>query len=254
MIAGGKPPVAPAPEPADVGIVAALSIEVAPFIAKLRDVRKYSSERHTIIEGYAGKRLVALIIGGAGLRHARRATELLLAGHRPRWIISAGFAGALDPALKRNDVVFPHEVIDTEGLRISMERVIDDSENALRLRTGRLLTVNHIVRTASEKANLRQQFSADLIDMETTAPARVCADRGIRFLSIRAISDEATVDLPPEVLTILGPSGSYRIGAAVGAIWKRPSSLKDLLRLREHALEASDRLADVVSWTLDRLP
>ncbi len=89
----GRGHVAPPPEPADVGIVAALSIEVAPLIAKLRDVRKYSSERQTVIEGYAGKRLVALIVSGAGLRHARRATELLLEGHRPRWIVSAGFAG-----------------------------------------------------------------------------------------------------------------------------------------------------------------
>ncbi len=156
--------------------------------------------------------------------------------------------------MRRNDVVFPHEVVDAEGLRISMERVIEDSENTLRLRTGRLLTVNHIVRTAAEKAELRQQFGADLIDMETTAPARVCAERGVRFLSIRAISDEANVDLPPEVLSILGPSGGYRIGAAVGAIWKRPSSLKDLLKLREHALEASERLSEVVFWTLERLP
>jgi adenosylhomocysteine nucleosidase len=246
--------VAPAPEPADVGIVAALPIEVAPLIARLRDVRKYSSERHSVVEGYAGKRLVALIVGGAGVKNARKATELLLGGHRPRWIISAGFAGALDPTLKRNDVVFPHEVVDAEGLRISMERVIEDSENTLRLRAGRLLTVNHIVRTASEKADLRQQTGADLIDMESTAPARVCAERGVRFLSIRAVSDDATKDLPPEVLTILGPSGGYRIGAAVGAVWKRPSSLKDLLRLREHALEASQRLAEVVFWTLERLP
>lgn len=256
MTSGGeqKGRVAPPPEPADIGIVAALPMEVAPLVARLRDVRKYSTERHTVTEGYAGSKLVALIVSGVGVQRVRRGTELLLAGHRPRWVLSAGFAGALDPEMKRNDVVFPHEVLDAQGLRISIPLEIEDARTGPRLRTGRLLSVDHIVRTAAEKAELRQTFGADLIDMETIAPARLCADRGIRFLSLRVISDDASSDLPPEVLSIMGPSGGYRIGAAVGAIWKRPSSLKDLLKLRDHASEASRRLSEIIVWAIDRLP
>ena len=57
------------------------------------------------------------------------------------------------------------------------------------------------------------------------------------------MSDDASTDLPPEILSIMGESGSYRIGAAIGAIWRRPSSLKDLLALREKAIDSADRLA-----------
>lgn len=247
-------PVAPPPAPADVGVVAALPIEVAPFLARLKDVRKYSGERQAISEGLLGPKLVALIVTGPGRSAARRGAELLLAGHRPRWVVSAGFAGALDPALARNEVVFPDEVLDPEGslARIGLE--VHDEAAGPRIRAGRLATVDRIIRTAAEKAELRRETGADVVDMETAAVARLCAERGVRFVAARVVSDAADVDLPPEILTILGPTGGFRVGAAMGALWKRPSSVKDLLRLREHAHEAARRLGSVLAGVIERLP
>src|SRR4051794_20051165 len=96
---------APAPLAADVGIVAAMVIEVGFLTDRLKNVRKYAGSGHTVIEGEAGGKLIVLIVGGMGRDAARRSTGILLDGHRPRWVVSAGFAGALDPALKRNDAV-----------------------------------------------------------------------------------------------------------------------------------------------------
>ena len=84
-------------------------------------------------------------------------------------------------------------------------------------------------------------------------PLRYCMDRGVRFLSLRIISDDAASDLPPEILSIVGDSGSYRIGAAIGAIWRRPSSLKDLLGLREQALEAAEKLCKTIETLIAAL-
>jgi adenosylhomocysteine nucleosidase len=90
--------------------------------------------------------------------------------------------------------------------------------------------------------------------METAGVLGLCGERGVRALSVRVISDEAGVDLPPEVLTILGGTGGYRLGAAIGAVWRRPSSLKDLWALREHAWAAAERLARVLPGTIAQLP
>jgi adenosylhomocysteine nucleosidase len=49
-------------------------------------------------------------------------------------------------------------------------------------------------------------------------------------------------------------SGSYLVGSALRAIWNRPSSLRDLLALHNHAQEAADRLADVTLAAVARLP
>jgi adenosylhomocysteine nucleosidase len=245
--------IAPAPIPADVGIVAAMSIEVGFLLDRLGKVRKYVGPRYTIHEGVHEGKIVVLVIGGMGRTRAREATKVLIDGHRPRWIISAGFAGGLDPALKRSDVLMPNEIVDMDDGRFQIDVSVPETAGSS-LSTGRLLTVDTIARTAAEKAALREQFGADAVDMESSAVAAVCSERGVRLLSIRVVSDEAGIDLPKEVASLMTRSGSYQVGAALRAIWNRPSSVKDFWALHEHAQEAADRLADVTLGAIERLP
>jgi adenosylhomocysteine nucleosidase len=247
------PPKAPPPSPVDVGIVAATQIEVGPLLARLTNVRKYAGPKFTVIEGECGGKLIGLVLTGMGRVRAQRGLEILLDGHRPRWIISAGFGGALDPTLKRNDIFLPGEVVNLEGRRFAIDLALPPGAEAQGLRTGRLLTVDEFVRKASEKLELRRKFDAEVVDMETSSLAALCGDRGVKFLAVRIISDEAGVDLPPEILAIVGPSGGLRLGATIGALWKRPSSVKDLLELRQHAVEAAARLGDFLAGTFPRL-
>ena len=90
-------PLAPAPVPADVGIVMALPIEVGYLCDSLKRVRKYTAQTHSIIEGELAGKIVAVVLSGPGKAAARRGAEVLIAGHRPRWLLSAGFAGASIP-------------------------------------------------------------------------------------------------------------------------------------------------------------
>ena len=251
----GAGPPAPPPVAVDVGIVAALGLEIGFLLDQLSAVRKYTGPRHSVIEGECAGKLVAVVVTGMGREAARQGAELLLDGHRPRWLLSAGFAGALDPALPRLAVVMPNEVIDPEGHRYAIDVAVPAPEGGGRptIRTGRLLTVDRIIATAVEKAELRGQYAADLVDMETSAVAALCSARGMRFLAIRVISDDAQVDLPPEVVTLMTHSGSYRVGAALRALWRRPSRIKDFWSLHEQAQEAADRLAKFTVAALHRL-
>ena len=246
-------PLAPAPVPADVGIVMALAIEAGYFCDSLKRVRKYTAWSHTIIEGELGGKIVALILTGPGKAAARHGTEVLLAGHRPRWIISAGFAGGLDPDLSRTDLVIPAEVMDLEGNRLGIDSPIQELPGVQRLQ-GRLLTVDRLIARPAEKAELRQAHAADLVDMETSSVALLARDRSLRFLAIRVISDDARVELPAEVARLLAHSGSYRMGVALRAVWHRPAVLKDFWTLHAHALEAADRLASCLKRVLALLP
>ena len=253
---GVSGPPAPPPVAADVGIVAALSLEVGFLIDQLASVRKYSGPKQAVIEGTCAGKLVVIVIAGPGRAAARRGAELLLAGHRPRWLLSVGFGGALDPALPRYAIVMPNEVLDREGRRYAIDLAVPPAVGQAqpRIATGRLLTVDQIIVTAAEKAELRRRYEADLVDMESSGVAALCSERGVRFLAIRVISDEAGIDLPPEVVTLLTQTGSYRVGAALRALWKRPSRIKELWALHEHAQEAADRLAKFTVAALGRLP
>ena len=89
--------------------------------------------------------------------------------------------------------------------------------------------------------------------MESLAVAQVARDSGTRFLTVRSISDDLSADLPPEVLSLVGSSGTMRLGAALGSIWKRPSSVKEMWQLRESAMKASERLASFLDGVVKQL-
>jgi len=237
--------IAPAPVPADVGIVAALPMEMGYLVDKLRRVRKYHAASMPVIEGELDGKIVAIAIGGMGRDAARRAAGILLDGHRPSWILSAGFAGALNPALTRNELTLPSEVIDPEGRGFAIPQP-EALGGGVRHAKGRLLTVDRVILDADEKQALHRTTGADLVDMESSAVAALCEQRLVRFLSVRIVSDDAGTTLPPEIAAILTKSGSYRIGAALRAVWNRPSSIKDFWTLHEQALESADRLARFV--------
>jgi hypothetical protein len=73
---------------------------------------------------------------------------------------------------------------------------------------------------------------------------RIARERKTPFVAFRVISDDLSKDLPPEVLSIVGATGSVRLGAALAAIFKRPASVLDLWTLREQANAAADRLSN----------
>ena len=245
--------VAPAPAPADVGIVAAMPMEVGDLLNGLKKVWKYQSVAVPVIEGECGGKIIAVAVSGMGRAAAARATEVLIAGHRPRWLISAGFAGALNPAYARNDLIVARQVIDREGSSFLVEPPPDMGASVQHAR-GRLLTVDRVVLRAADKAELYRSYQADLVDMESSAVAAVCQEKMVRFLSIRVISDDAHGDLPAEITAIMNPSGVYRVGAALRSVWRRPSSAKDFWKLYEHSIEAADRLSKFIIRCLDDLP
>jgi adenosylhomocysteine nucleosidase len=72
-------------------------------------------------------------------------------------------------------------------------------------------------------------------------------------LGIRVISDDLTSDLPVEVLSLIGPTGTSRLGAAAAAIWSRPSSVTDMWKLRKSAQLAAQRLATFLDGVVVQL-
>ncbi len=191
-------------------MVMAMSVEAGYLSDILTRVRRYTAKRHQVIEGELAGKIVALVITGAGRAAARQGAELLIAGHRPRWIVSAGFAGALDPTLARNDLVLPHEVTDLEGRCTRTFAPIPDLPASIRTQ-ARLITVDKVITGSAQKAELRRIQGADLVDMETSAVAGLAADRSLGFISIRVISDDARSELPAEVAGLISKTGSYRV-------------------------------------------
>jgi adenosylhomocysteine nucleosidase len=71
---------------------------------------------------------------------------------------------------------------------------------------------------------------------------------------VRIISDAVDDELPADVERLARQkTRAGQFGAATGAIFRRPSSVKDMLRLKEYSLVASDRLAKFLSGMITQL-
>lgn len=237
---------------ADIGIVCALPMEIAPLLERCRRVAKYTGGEFTFRGGRYDEIRLAVVQCGMGFARARRATQALLDAHTPPWVLSCGFSGALRPGMALGHIVMANAICDTHGQELAVD-VNMAADPGRGLHVGRILTADEIIRTVAEKQALAERFDALAVDMESLAVAQVCRERQVPFLAVRVISDDLSADLPPEILSLLASSGTMRLGAALGSLWKRPGSAKEMWRLREHARQAAEQLATFLDGVLTQL-
>jgi adenosylhomocysteine nucleosidase len=244
------------PTPVQVAILFALNIEAAGALDAALDL--YRTENATFVEHvgpWLGKQ-VCVAETGAGYAAARRATSDLIAIHKPQWVISAGFAGGLADDIPRGHFVMADTIEGESGEPLSIGFRMDPGvlANTPKLHVGKLVTVKQIVRTSAAKRALAESSGAIACDMESAAIAEACREAKTRFLSVRIISDGVNDELPKEIERLMTSRTLARqLGAATGAIFKRPAAIKDLWRLREDALKYSDRLAKFLAGVIPQL-
>jgi adenosylhomocysteine nucleosidase len=240
------------PSRADVGLVCALAMELNHFFDRCEKLRTLQADGFRLRGGRLKDIRVAAAEAGAGPKKAARATEALLAGHRPAWVVSCGFSGALREGIAIGDIVVSTAVATPGGEEIPIPHGMS-ADPKRGLHVGRFVTTDQIVCTVAEKRELAARYDALACDMETHAVAAVCRDAKVPFMAVRAVTDGLSADLPVEVHALLESSGAGRLGATVGALWNRPESVKDLWKLRENATAAARRLAPFLASVVEQL-
>jgi len=235
----------------DAGIVFAMGTEAGGFEARCTDRQEWLAAELPIQQGTLAGRRLAWVVSGAGRERAARACQLLIDGHRPKVICSAGFAGALNEQLRRGQLVHPIKALCHDHDAITLLPWTAAGESAAQT----IVTVDRVVCTANEKRSLATATGADLVDMETWAVADVAQRAGLPCASIRVVSDDASQDLPPEMTALVQPqSPARRLGAALRAIGSRPTAAVDMWRLWENAVVDSRTLADAIERFVATLP
>jgi adenosylhomocysteine nucleosidase len=250
------PPESDAPGVCHVGLVFALGIEAGGLIDRLSGVILTEGSGFVAREGGLHGRRLVIVEAGVGCENAARATQALILGHQPRWVISAGFAGGLVDNLAQGDILMADQIVGTDERRLDIDfKFAEDAFAATRrLHVGRLLTTDHVIAEPKEKRELGRRYGAMAVDMESLSVAEACRKEKIRFLSIRVISDTVDRALPADIdYLIKKKSTAGRLGAAAGAILRRPASIKDMWQLKEDGIVASERLATFVAGIVGQL-
>ena len=242
--------------PCEIALLFATNLESEDFASRLQDrvtTRCVSFVEHA---GRIAERGVVVAETGRGQQASGRAAEDLIGMHQPTWLVSAGFAAALRPELRRGHIVMADQVADPQGNQLAVGFRMDPQVVAAtrHLHVGRLVTVQQPIRTPDARRELGERFDALAADMETLAVAQACAQHKVRFLSVRVITDEVDDRMPVAIERLISnTSWAAKLGAATGALLKRPSTVKDWWQLQQQALQASDRLAKFLSGVLPQL-
>ncbi|MGA1617381.1 MAG: hypothetical protein ACO37F_02575 [Pirellulales bacterium] len=243
-----------------LGIIFALPIEAHSFERTVSEVISYRANSLGISRGLLADRPIAWAVSGCGEVAAARAAQLIIDGHHPVRIVTAGFAGGLDPGLTRGQLVLPSQLLDGSDRQrppLPIDRELAEPLwDASSPGNTTLLTVTRVITDVATKKALHHSTGAGLVDMESYAVGAVAAAANVGVLACRVISDTADEALPEEVAKLSQPQSTMRrLGAALGALGRRPAAAVDFWRLWEQSLTHSQVLAagltDIISAMTD---
>ncbi|HEX9201993.1 MAG TPA: phosphorylase [Acidobacteriaceae bacterium] len=176
---------------------------------------------------------------GMGAARAALAVQAAMAAMPVTALISAGVAGACDPALRVGEIVRAGVVIDSR----TGERFAD-------LRGGQVLVTADVVASVREKARLRDSYGAAAVDMEAAAVARLARAHGLHFQAIKAISDEADFEVDG-LGRFATPDGQFREGAFALHAALRPAIWGKVIALGRGSGAAVNALTAALEGELD---
>ena len=221
-----------------VVMLAALPQESRPLLKLLGESRRLAGETFPTWLHRSSHIELLLVETGMGEERARRVARHVLSRSRIDLLVSIGFAGSLWPDFRLGQVVWSRELAAYDERSGSASPVgfhhgpVPGLAAFCRIhdvRPARFLTVDRV----RSKAGMAGRFAGEptVVEMESTPVAAAAHGRGVPFLGLRAISDEATQEIAWQPASILDGAGRVSVSRVVGAVLRRPILLGSLLRL-----------------------
>lgn len=251
-------------------ILAAVREELSGILRQMAVSGKRKIGRADLWSGSWQGRPLLLVRTGVGHRRASLALSEVLRSHQPGLIVSIGYAGGADPALRVGDLLLAETILEPPGGEWSAgdgksppARFDIDAALAARfaavtppegvtLHRGALLTVGQVVTGPENKRALGARYGACALDMETAALARLARDSGLPFISLRAISDAAD-DALMDVSPFLEKDGEVSKLKAGWYVLTHPTAIGTLRSLQVVARQATARMTDFLAGAVREL-
>src|SRR5438552_9214666 len=232
-----------------IAITFALPAESSGFVALVRDKRRAVSGDTEIIYGEINQRPIAIFHTGIGRKACQANIDNFLRVEHPDIWISSGFAGGVGEDLRVGDLFLAENFSDRELLSAA-QRLLADRK----ARTAKLFTSTTIVDSTAQRNQIARAQGALAIDMETETIARACNARGIRMLSLRAISDSLhePFPAPPHLLFDLERQRTDMAKLALHFL-KHPTHIVGFVRFTSRIRQARQALTDAIVAVLQDL-
>ena len=174
-----------------VAVTFALPVESSDFVQLLTKRYVVSRDGIETVRGTIHGLPVAVVHSGVGASVARDSIASFFRRDQADYLISAGFAGALDAELKLGDLLIAEnyssrELLESPHLRLDQTSIY----------LADIVSTPAIIETKAERETLAKETGAAAVDMETQSIAAACAERKVPMMSLRAISDTADEPFP----------------------------------------------------------
>jgi adenosylhomocysteine nucleosidase len=173
-----------------IAVTFALPAESSEFLGRLSNKSHADRNGITTIRGKIGDREVEVLHTGVGERVCRQRLGKFLEDQQFDFLISTGFAGALNDEMQVGDLLLAKNfsTIELNEKRLSFSR--------LPIHMAELLTAPTLIDSSDERTEIARTSGAAAVDMETEFIARACAAHGIPLLSLRVITDTPREPFP----------------------------------------------------------
>lgn len=166
---------------------------------------------------------VRVFICGMGNKNAEKFIAQFLSTHSPKMVFTCGLAGALNPGLKLNSIVFES----------SEENIVSKMLKSFGAIEGRFLCSPKIICSSQEKLTLYKTTNADAVEMESGIIQRICSQRKIPCVTLRVISDTAGEDLPLNFNEFIDSNGEIRLKKLFSILAKNPRLIARLINFQK---------------------
>jgi adenosylhomocysteine nucleosidase len=184
-----------------------------------------------------GKLFCQAWITGMGRTNAAKGIREAIAAFAPQRVITAGFAGGLNPRFHCGDVLYD------EDFDAAFGRVL----GRLGAVSGRFYCHRRVATTAEEKAQLWKSSGADAVEMESSVIRTICAEQHIPSATVRVISDDAQQDLPLDFNALMTSDERISYLKLAGSLVARPLCIFKLIEFQRQTQAASRRLGEVLN-------
>ena len=222
-----------------IAIFAALRWECRPVLRQMRQVSRERAGDFTVWRGVTSRHEVLLVKTGMGIKQAEAAARAICDRRQFALFMSTGCAGALAADLAPGDVAVATAVVGSDSREhfdthpVHRERAQRAAERAaLRVVRGRVLCSPQALGTAEDKRAAAARHGALAVEMECTSIAAAAAERGIPFVSVRAVLDTAGTELRHAGRFIEPQTGAVKPLALAGYLATHPGAVADLLAMQ----------------------
>lgn len=227
---------ASAPLPTPVWLFFAVKEEANAFLKSLPALQWKRQEQGEGrgVSFLRGESTLQIFISGMGSQCARAVWDEARKnsrGEKPGCVLTCGFAGALDPALRVGDILCQKNSFFP----------------ALKVPEGNFFCSERVIRRAAEKEMLFRQSGCRAVEMESGIIHELCQREGIACATLRVISDSAHEDLPLDFCALSKPDGTISIPALAGELILHPGKIPALIRLGKNTRLAARNLSASLS-------